>query len=182
MRSSSPPSFECSLNLQPPDMRVQRTRAARFARTRSLLTRRPLGHAGMVLLAAAMLIPEQGCSSSAPQPQGEPGGRQVLSYQSEDGVWHQNTALVKAPVLLRHVDPGLPEYRRDAVSGTVGLKILVAKSGSVLDVVVTKSLSPQMDEQAIKAVRQWGYQPAIFANRPVAVWLAVTVSFSLSGS
>jgi TonB family protein len=165
--------------IRPPNTRVQRTRSSPSA-LREPLMRHPLGHAAMVLLAAAMLVSELGCSSSAPQPQGEPGARQVLSYQSEDGVWHQDTALVKAPVLMRHVDPGLPESRSDAVSGTVGLKILVAKSGSVLDVVVTKSLSPQMDEQAIKAVRRWEYQPAVRANRPVAVWLAVTVSYSLS--
>jgi protein TonB len=84
------------------------------------------------------------------------------------------------PVLTHHVDPAPPPYRRDAVSGTVGLKALVSSKGVVAEVTVVKSLSSAMDQEAIKAVRQWRYRPATLAGQPVAVWLTITVSYHFS--
>jgi protein TonB len=38
---------------------------------------------------------------------------------------------------------------------------------------------PVLDDAATKAVKQWVFKPALSNNKPVAVWVAVPVRFSL---
>jgi TonB family protein len=154
-------------------MRVQRTRSS-ASPPRSPLTRGPLGRAVITVVLAI----GAGCSSTTSQP---PTKGQVLAYQGSDGAWHDPTDEIAVPVLTHHVNPLVPPYRGDAVSGTVELKARVSDKGVVDDVVVLKSLSRAMDQEAITAVRQWRYRPATLAGKSVAVWLKVTVSYHFSG-
>ena len=161
--------------MTPPNTRVQRTRSSPSA-LREPLTRHTLGHAG---IAMAVII-AVGCSSGMNQPTSPPASSQVLAYQSADGAWHEQAGDVALPVITHHVNPLVPPYRRDAVSGVIGLKALVSSTGMVEDVVVLRSLSSAMDEEAIKAVRQWRYRPATLAGQPVAVWLTITVRYQFT--
>jgi len=43
---------------------------------------------------------------------------------------------------------------------------------------VLKSI-PQLDAAAVRAVRKWRFQPALSDGKPVVVWVAVPVKFSL---
>jgi TonB family protein len=43
---------------------------------------------------------------------------------------------------------------------------------------VVKGL-PMLDASAVTAVKQWIFKPALSNNKPVAVWVAVPVRFSL---
>jgi protein TonB len=128
-----------------------------------------------------MLAVGVGCSTTTSQPQPPPAKKQVLAYQGSDGAWHDPTDELAMPVLTHHVNPLVPPYRRDAVSGTVELKARISDKGVVEDVVVLRSLSRAMDNEAIAAVRQWRYRPATLAGQSVAVWLKVTVSYHFSG-
>lgn len=160
----------------PPIVRVRRIRSS-ASPPHSLLTRRPLGRALNVVALATIF----GCSSAATQPHSPTANRQVLSYQGTDGAWHDQTDEVAMPVLTHHVNPLVPPYRGDAVSGTVELKARVSEKGIVEDVVVLKSLSRAMDQEAVTAVRQWRYRPATLAGQAVPVWLRVTVSYHFAG-
>jgi TonB family protein len=51
--------------------------------------------------------------------------------------------------------------------------------GQVRDAKVTKSLEPSLDEQAIRAVNNWKFQPGKKDGVPVAVQLMTEVSFHL---
>jgi protein TonB len=64
------------------------------------------------------------------------------------------------------------------VDGTVLVQALVGKDGKVKDTRVVKSIA-MLDGAAEAAVRQWVFKPALSNNKPVAVWVAVPVKFTL---
>ncbi|MGD0416473.1 MAG: energy transducer TonB [Terriglobales bacterium] len=78
--------------------------------------------------------------------------------------------------------PG-PEYpkkaRKEHQEGTVVLQMVVGSDGLPRDIKVARSLSPELDEAATVAVRQWKFVPATKDGAPVAVLISVEVSFHL---
>jgi protein TonB len=83
------------------------------------------------------------------------------------------------PEAITKVPPNYPDLAREAnVDGTVMVQALVGKDGKVKDTKVVKSI-PMLDQAATEAVRQWVFKPALSNNKPVAVWVAVPVRFSL---
>jgi protein TonB len=88
---------------------------------------------------------------------------------------------VRAPVLLTRIDPDYPEAARRAhLEGTLILEAVITASGSVQEVRVLRTLSPLLDEAAVRAVRQWRYRPATLDGRAVSVYLTVTVRFGIA--
>jgi protein TonB len=83
------------------------------------------------------------------------------------------------PEAITKVPPVYPDIAREAnVDGTVMVQALVGKDGRVHDTRVVKSI-PMLDNSAVDAVKQWVFKPALSNNKPVAVWVAVPVKFSL---
>lgn len=83
------------------------------------------------------------------------------------------------PEAIHKEAPQYPDLAREAsVDGTVMVQALVGKDGRVKDTRVVKSI-PMLDAAAIAAVRQWVFKPALSNNKPVAVWVAVPVKFTL---
>lgn len=83
------------------------------------------------------------------------------------------------PEVITKVTPAYPDIAREAnVDGTVMVQALVGKDGKVHDTRVVKSI-PMLDASAVAAVKQWVFKPALSNNKPVAVWVAVPVKFSL---
>jgi periplasmic protein TonB len=83
------------------------------------------------------------------------------------------------PEAITKVSPVYPDLAREAsVDGTVMVQALVGKDGKVKDTKVVKSI-PMLDASAIAAVKQWVFKPALSNNKPVAVWVAVPVTFKL---
>jgi periplasmic protein TonB len=76
---------------------------------------------------------------------------------------------------------GNTAYPADAlaagIDGAVVAEILVNESGVVADARVLKSIPP-LDEAALKAVREWRYDPTIVDGKAVPVKMTVTVNFS----
>ncbi len=86
---------------------------------------------------------------------------------------------VKAPKLVRRVEPGYPEMARLArVQGPVILEATTDVYGHVTSVRVLRSI-PLLDEAAVAAVRQWVYEPLMINGRPRPVTFTVTVRFEL---
>ena len=88
---------------------------------------------------------------------------------------------VKNPVLVKEVKPTYTEgAMRRKVQGTVELKVVVLADGTVADdVTVTKPLDEELDPQAVKAVKQWTFQPGTKDDKPVAVQVHIEMSFKL---
>ena len=83
------------------------------------------------------------------------------------------------PEAVTKVQPVYPDVARDAsVDGTVLVQALVGKDGRVKDTRIVHSV-PMLDASAVAAVQQWVFKPALSNNRPVAVWVAIPVRFTL---
>jgi protein TonB len=89
---------------------------------------------------------------------------------------------VATPVLLREVKP---QYTSDAmrakIQGTVLVECVVNKDGTVGDVQVVRSLDSVfgLDQEAIKAARQWRFRPGTRGGEPVPVLITIQLDFSL---
>jgi len=89
---------------------------------------------------------------------------------------------VSLPVPVRSVKPGYTAAAMDAhIEGTVGLDIVVLADGRVGDVMITQSLDKEygLDTQAVEAARQWLFKPGMKDGQPVAVRVALEMTFTL---
>ncbi|MGA2201469.1 MAG: energy transducer TonB [Terriglobales bacterium] len=84
--------------------------------------------------------------------------------------------------LIHRVQPSYPPLARQArVQGTVELRAIVGKAGTIENLVVVRG-HPMLVASAIEAVRQWRYRPYLLNNEPIEVETEITVNFVLSGS
>jgi protein TonB len=74
-----------------------------------------------------------------------------------------------------------PEAMQARIQGEVLVTAIVRPDGTVTDVRVTRSLDRVfgLDEQAVKAVRQWRFKPATRLGQPVAVYVTIGVGFTM---
>lgn len=89
---------------------------------------------------------------------------------------------ISPPRVVREVKP---QYTADAmrakVQGVVWLECVVMPDGSVGDVRVTRPLDPVfgLDQEAIKAARQWRFMPGTKQGEPVPVLITIELTFTL---
>jgi len=87
---------------------------------------------------------------------------------------------VKAPALIREVKPN---YTSDAmkrqVQGVVEMSTVVKTDGSVGPIEITRSLDPDLDEEAMKALRQWKFRPGTKDDQAVNVEVNIEMTFTL---
>ena len=87
---------------------------------------------------------------------------------------------VSAPVVVKEVKPEYTaEAMRARVEGTVTLECVVQADGAIGEVRVAKALHPGLDQEAIKAVKQWRFKPGLKDGKPVAVRVTLEMSFTL---
>jgi protein TonB len=109
------------------------------------------------------------------------GENQLVVAPDEDALpkYGEYVYVEELPEAITKPSPEYPDLARSAgVDGTVLVQALVGKDGKVKDTKVVKSI-PMLDEAAVKAVRMWVFKPALSNNKPVAVWVAVPVKFTL---
>lgn len=131
--------------------------------------------------------PEQTIASQEEIAQTTPGvntgdGELVVAPPSEDELpkLGDYVYVEELPEAVTKVAPDYPDLARSAnVDGTVLVQALVGKDGRVKDAKVVKSIA-MLDAAAVAAVRQWVFKPALSNNKPVAVWVAVPVRFTLN--
>ena len=86
---------------------------------------------------------------------------------------------IQAPALIHRVEPEYPGVAvAGKISGTVILEATVNEAGHVTEVNVLRSILV-LDQAAMKAVRQWRYQPLVLNGKAEPFILVVTVTFSL---
>jgi periplasmic protein TonB len=97
------------------------------------------------------------------------------------GVYRPGNGITN-PRLVREVRP---QYTSDAmrakVQGTVLLECVVRPDGSVGDVNVLRSLDSTfgLDQEAIKAAKQWKFVPGSRLGEPVSVMVTIELTFTL---
>jgi TonB family protein len=102
--------------------------------------------------------------------------------QNTGGRTYRPGAGITSPRVLREVKP---QYTADAmrakVQGTVLLACVVRADGTIGDVQVVRSLDSTfgLDEQAIRAVRQWTFAAGTRMGEPVPVQITIELTFTL---
>jgi TonB family protein len=87
---------------------------------------------------------------------------------------------VSAPVVVKEVRPQYTPGAKEAkIQGVVTLECVVNADGTVGDVEVTKSLDAGLDQEAIKAVKKWRFEPGTKDGKPVPVQVALEMTFTL---
>jgi TonB family protein len=89
-------------------------------------------------------------------------------------------ANVSPPTMLHYV---IPKYsrsgRKNRISGECVIGLTVDTNGIPQNVHVVTSLEPSLDQNAIEAVKQWRYTPAVINGNAVPFESTVTVKFAL---
>ncbi len=89
---------------------------------------------------------------------------------------------VQPPRILREVKPQYTaEAMRAKVQGKVLLECVVLADGTVGNVEIVRSLDPTfgLDQEAMKAAKQWRFVPGTRMGEPVAVLVTLELSFTL---
>ena len=92
----------------------------------------------------------------------------------------EDGACASPPKIVRHVEPEFSEHgRQKKINGIVVLTFTVLSDGTTADIIVTRSLEKSLDKQAIKAVRQWRFEPGTYQDKPVAVTISAEAVFHI---
>jgi protein TonB len=89
---------------------------------------------------------------------------------------------VTLPSVIREVRPAYTaDAMRAKVQGSVWLECIVMPDGSVGEVKVTRSLDPifGLDQEAIRAAKQWRFRPGMRQGEPVPVIITIELTFTL---
>lgn len=89
---------------------------------------------------------------------------------------------ITLPTVMREVKPAYTaDAMRAKVQGSVWLECIVMPDGSVGDVKVTRSLDPifGLDQEAIRAAKQWRFRPGMRQGEPVPVIITIELTFTL---
>jgi TonB family protein len=85
------------------------------------------------------------------------------------------------PLCLKsRIAPAYPaKAKKKHIEGTVKLRAIIATDGSVQHLEVEEG-DPILAESALKAVKQWTYEPLTFDGKPMEVETKIVVNFELS--
>jgi periplasmic protein TonB len=89
---------------------------------------------------------------------------------------------VTIPEVVRQVKPQYTsEAMRARIQGSVEVECVVRTDGTVGDVHVVRSLDPRygLDDEAVKAARQWRFRPGTRLGEPVPVLVTIELTFTL---
>jgi len=89
---------------------------------------------------------------------------------------------VSAPVALNVIKPQYTsEAMRARVQGVVQVECVVQLTGVCTDIQVIRSLDPTfgLDNEAVKAARQWRFKPGMRLGQPVPVLVTIELTFAL---
>ncbi len=121
-------------------------------------------------------------SAAAPEPESPvpppPPAAPRAADSARRAVFRPGAGIVN-PRLLREVRPQYTaEALRAKITGTVYLKMVVLPDGTVGDVRITRSLDLGLDEEAVKAARQWLFEPGTRFGEPVAILVNLALDFN----
>jgi TonB family protein len=112
-----------------------------------------------------------GCCGSAGSHGHNPG--------NEDGVYPVLQVSERARVIAKPEPQYTEEARRNAVTGTVVLRVVFARTGEVINIRAVQSLPFGLTERAIAAARQIRFRPATKDGHPVNVFMQLEYNFNL---
>jgi TonB family protein len=120
----------------------------------------------------------------SPQPSSlYPSPATIYGDAPEGPIHHHGEPGLTDPKETYHPDVEFSDKARKAgEQGTVMLSLIVGTDGKPQDVKVMCSSAPDLNPNAIEAVRGWKFEPALKDGKPVMAELAVEVQFHLYSS
>lgn len=96
------------------------------------------------------------------------------------GIFHLGESGVSAPKAIYAPEPEFSEEARKAkYQGVVGMNVVVGPDGRIHDPHVVHSLGMGLDEEALKTVKLWKFEPGKKNGQPVSVAVYIEVDFHL---
>jgi TonB family protein len=103
-----------------------------------------------------------------------------LHSDSENTHHARQTAELSGPVPVQKVDPQYPPTLiSERVAGEVILYAVIRRDGSVDGIQLVRGIDPQLDANAVKALRQWKFRPGAKQGAPVDLEAIVHIPFRL---
>ena len=123
---------------------------------------------------------QQPALDPAVAPPSQAAGAPQTDSSTASGRPYHVAGSVKPPKLIHSVDPEYSkEARKAKFSGTVEVRLVVDEDGNPTHVQVVKGVGMGLDEEAVKAVSQYKFQPATKDGKPVKVEVHVDVNFQI---
>jgi TonB family protein len=110
--------------------------------------------------------------------------QQPAAPVKQDAAPLQPTGLTN-PTVIREVRPNYTfDAMRANIEGVVVVECVVTRDGTVGDVRVVRSLDRTfgLDEEAVKAARQWLFRPGTRNGEPIPVLISIELSFRIKGT
>lgn len=141
--------------------------------------------AAVALCSAALLVraqdkpaetnPVPGAAANDTKNSGPTGAQDKL-----DGPVYQVGGSVTPPIAIHTADPKYSKQARKAkFSGQVVVSMIVGTDGEPHNVHILRGVGMGLDEEAMKAVEQYKFKPAMQSGKPVAVYVNVQVNFQI---
>jgi TonB family protein len=107
-----------------------------------------------------------------------------FNFHGNDGVAHpmilQRANPLEPPVVLNSLWAAYPrKARKQHVRGTVTISFAISAEGLPFDLHLIRSVYPDLDESALRAVRRLRFKPATRDGKPVPAHVTIDVSFLL---
>lgn len=113
------------------------------------------------------------------QPHGVRHCRAMLAPTFEREVLTAREVARKAEILYQPEPLYTFNARRNNVTGTVRLRMVLAADGTVRDIVPLTTLHEGLTEQAVEAARDIEFTPALKDGRPVSQYVTVEYNFNI---
>ena len=136
--------------------------------------------AGLLLISSGILV---AAKAIVAEPQSAPGPDQSSKPANESAFYGPVYKIgngVTAPAVLHFVDAEFPKSGKSLpkeFQAIVRVGCIVDPQGMPRNVHITRSYNSEFDAQAIKAIKQYTFKPALHAGQPVAVAINVEVNF-----
>ena len=86
---------------------------------------------------------------------------------------------VTFPQIVKEQKPHYTQATLKAgISGSVEMEVVVDVDGGVSAARVIKPLHPELDEQALNAVKEWKFAPGVMNGKPVPVLVMIEMTFT----
>ena len=108
-----------------------------------------------------------------------PGGGQGNNVDDPDRVYPAPQVTERARVIAKPEPQYTEEARRNAVTGSVVLRVIFSRAGEVTNIRAVQSLPFGLTERAIAAARLIRFRPATRDGRPVNVYMQLEYNFNL---
>jgi protein TonB len=139
----------------------------------------------LVPVIVALFVSHASAGVVPPAPTGQPPA--AAAQAKPDAPWPppgvaRDDKSVVVPRLIKERKPSYTgKARRNKIQGLVGLEAVVNADGTVGEVRVVRSLDKEfgLDDEAVKAVKDWRFKPGTRDGVPVPVLVEIEMTFTV---